>query len=228
MNELSYREMRETMCFIAKNMWERRLTNAAGGNFAVQVDDNRVLITPSLMSERHLCVMRPEDILLIDYDQNLLEGEGKLSRESDLHTILLRDFGNIGAVIHAHPYNCMPFVSQGKPIPNVTEATMGRGPVGCIPFTKAFTPQLAENVHLYYNERRELAETKPIGVILPLHGVVVTGADIFHAYSMLERIDCDAYCNLNKHVVRSIMDSPNLGDLREPETVQRGIEECIV
>ncbi len=31
------------------------------GNFAVRVDDNRVLISPSLMSERHFCEMRPED-----------------------------------------------------------------------------------------------------------------------------------------------------------------------
>ena len=35
---------------------------------------------------------------------------------------------------------------------------------------------------------------KPIGVMLPLHGVVVSGGDIFKAYSMLERIECDAYC----------------------------------
>ncbi len=201
MSNLSYIEMRREMCITAKNMWDRRLTNAAGGNFAVKVDDNRILITPSLMSEQKHCVLVPEDILLIDYGQNILEGEGKLSREGDMHISLLRDFRNIGATIHAHPFHCMPFVSQAKPIPNVTEATMGRGEVGCIPFTKAYTPELAVNVAKYFEEHRALAEKKPIGVILPLHGVVVSGPSIYGAYSMLERIECDAYCTIVQSLI---------------------------
>jgi len=201
MSNLSYIEIREEMCVVAKNMWERRLTNAAGGNFAVRVENNRILITPSLMSEHKHCVLRPEDLLLIDYDQKILEGEGKLSRESDMHIKLLRDFRNIGATIHAHPFYCMPFVAQAKNIPNVTEATLGRGEVGCIEYTKAYTPELAENVARYFEEHRELAERKPIGVILPLHGVVVSGPDIYLAYSMLERIECDAFCTIVKNMI---------------------------
>ena len=73
---------------------------------------------------------------------------------------------------------------------------MGRGDVGCIPWTKAYTPELADEVAKYYEERRELANRKPMGVILPLHGVVVTGPDVYGAYSMLERVECDAFCAL--------------------------------
>jgi L-fuculose-phosphate aldolase len=146
--------------------------------------------------------MEPKDILLMDYDKNVLEGEGELSREGDMHLYLLTQFDNIAASFHAHPFHCMPFVSAGKPIPNVTESTMGRGEVGCIPFTKAYTPELAEAVARYYEDRRELAESKPIGVILPLHGVVVTGPDIYGAYSMLERIECDAYCTITSSLLQ--------------------------
>ena len=74
MSNLSYYEMRLEMCKVAKMMWDRRLTNAAGGNFAVRVDENRILISPSLMSERKHCEMQPEDFLLIDYDRNIIEG----------------------------------------------------------------------------------------------------------------------------------------------------------
>lgn len=213
MAELSYLEMRRTMCAVAKNMWERRLTNSAGGNFAVRVAPDRILISPSLMSERRFCVLEPEDFLLIDGEQHIIEGEGKLSRESDMHTSLLGRFQNIGATIHAHPFWCMPFVSQARAIPNVTEATMGRGAVGCIPYTKAYTPELAGNVYTYFDERRELAEKKPIAVILPLHGVVVSGPDIFMAYSMLERIECDALCSLTRNMVNAVTLEPNLGDV---------------
>ena len=198
---LSYLEMREEMCLTAKLMWERRLTNAAGGNFAVRVAENRILVTPSLMSERKHCHLAPEDILLIDYEENVLEGTGKLSRETDMHTKLLSGFTNIGATIHAHPFYCMPYVAFAKPIPNVTEATMGRGYVECIEWTKAYTPQLAENVYKYFDARRELAEKKPLGMILPKHGVVVSGPDIYGAYSMLERIEGDAFCGICKNLI---------------------------
>jgi L-fuculose-phosphate aldolase len=201
MGKLRYEELREEMCVTARLMWERRLTNAAGGNFAVRAAEGHILITPSMMSERKHCVLEPKDILLMDYGKNVLEGEGELSREGDMHLYLLTKFANIGASLHAHPFNCMPFVSAGKPIPNVTEATMGRGEVGCIPFTKAYTPELAVAVAKYYEDRRALAEAKPIGVILPLHGVVVTGPDIYSAYSMLERIECDAYCTITSSLL---------------------------
>ncbi len=201
---LQYMDMREEMCVTARNMWQRRLTNAAGGNFAVRVAENRILVTPSMMSEHKHCELSPRDILLIDYQENILEGEGKLSRETDMHILLLSKFQNIGATIHAHPFYCMPFVAFAQPIPNVTEATMGRGYVECIEWTKAYTRELAENVYKYFDERRELAERKPIGMILPKHGVVVSGPHIFGAYSMLERIEGDAFCNLCKHIVMPI------------------------
>ncbi|MDD3362731.1 MAG: class II aldolase/adducin family protein [Hespellia sp.] len=201
MSNLSYYEMRLEMCKIAKMMFDRRLTNAAGGNFAVRVDENRILISPSLMSERKHCELQAEDFLLIDYDQNILEGTGKLSRETLMHVLILSHFKEIECTIHAHPFYCMPFVAESKPIPNVTEATMGRGEVGCIPWTKAYSKELSENVYQYFEDHREIAEKKPIGMIMPLHGVCVSGPSIYLAYSMLERIECDAFCTITKSLI---------------------------
>lgn len=201
MSDLSYWELRLQMCEIARDMWGRRLTNAAGGNFAVRAAENRILITPSMMSEWTHCELKPEEILLIDYDKNILEGTGRLSREADVHVGLLSGFQNIGGTIHAHPFYCMPFVAFAQPIPNVTEATMGRGYVECIPWTKAFSEALGDQVYAYFDARRELAERKPLGMIMPKHGVVVSGKDLLSAYSMLERIETDAFCVLAKSVL---------------------------
>ncbi len=201
---MQYYDLRKNMCLIAKEIWDRRLTNAAGGNFAVLAEENRILITPSMMSEKKQCRLMPEEILLIDFDQNLLEGEGRLSRESDMHIALLKNFDFIGCTIHAHPFWCMAFVSQGRSIPSVTEATLGRGDVECIEFTKAYSPELAKNVYRHFDVRRDQVESKPIGVILPLHGVVVSGPDLYGAFSMLERIECDAFCNLMKKTVQEL------------------------
>ena len=118
-----------------------------------------------------------------------------------MHCLILKNFKEIECTIHAHPFYCMPFVAQAKPIPNVTEATMGRGYVGCIEWTKAYSPELSQNVYNYFEEHRETAEKKPIGVIMPLHGVVVSGRSIYSAYSMLERIECDAFCTITRNLI---------------------------
>ncbi len=199
MSKISYMDVRQDMCKVAHYMWDRKLTNAAGGNFAVKVDTDSILISPSLMSERHFCELQPEDFLLINSNMDILEGTGKLSREAYIHILILTKFKNITATIHAHPTYCMVYASQSKPIPNITEATMKRGPVECIPYTKAYTKELHLALYKYWDERRELAETYPIGAIMPLHGVMVSGSDLFMAYSMLERIEQDAICNIFKN-----------------------------
>jgi len=199
----SYMEMREEMVKIAKLLWEKRLTNAAGGNFAVRVADGLVLSTPTMMSEIKHCELEPKDMLLIDYDQNILEGEGALSRETLMHILLLSNFKNIGATIHAHPHYCMPFVAHGKAIKSVTDATFGRGDVEHMEYAKPYSEQSALNVLKYFEERREIIEenNKPVGCIMPKHGIIVSGPTIYMAYSMVERIETDAYCNIVERLI---------------------------
>jgi L-fuculose-phosphate aldolase len=201
MSPLSYFETRKEMTRIAKSLWKRRLTNAAGGNFAVRVGDGLVLITPSLMAERKHCALKAKDLLLIDYEKNIIEGEGALSREADMHVGLLRAFKGIGAVMHAHPFYSMAFVAQSKEIPSFIEATADRGSVACLPYARLFSPELPAQVLKYFGDHRGAAESRPLGVILPLHGLVVTGPDLYSAYSMLELIECDAFCGLSKSLV---------------------------
>jgi L-fuculose-phosphate aldolase len=187
---------------IARAMWDRKLTNAAGGNFAVRVADNRILISPSMMSEFEMCDLEVEDFLLIDYQGNILEGEGRLSRETNMHILLLSGFNYIQCTIHAHPQFCMVFASQSKPIKTVTEATLKRGEYfGVIEPAAAYSKQLAENVYKYFDERRELAEKIGIGCIMPMHGVVVSGNGLMSAFSCLERMETDAICNIFKNFI---------------------------
>ena len=59
---MAFQEQMEQMKIIAQLMWERRLTNAFGGNFAVRVDEKSILVTPSLMAEEYHCILTPEII----------------------------------------------------------------------------------------------------------------------------------------------------------------------
>ena len=199
---LQYLDIRCQMATVAKEMWDRKLTNAAGGNFAVTVAKNRMLISPSMMSEHHFCSVDPEDFLLIDYDENIIEGTGKLSRETKIHILLHSNFEYIKSTIHAHPQFSMVYAAANKPIKTVTEATIKRGEYfGCARPATAYTAELAESVYDYFEEHRELAEKIGIGCIMPMHGVIVSGPTLVGAYSCLERMETDAICNIFKNFI---------------------------
>lgn len=199
--ELSYIRERTEMLEIVHHMFDRKLTNAAGGNIAVQVDDGKLLVSPSMMSEHHRCNISIEDFLLIDFEKNILEGDGVISRESDMHINLLKNFSYIRSCIHAHPQYCMVYAAQGKAIPSLTEATMKKGDCGAIPYTRAYTPELAENIYQYFCGMREKAESMPLGVVIPMHGVLCTGSNLSTAYCMLERLETDAMCGIFKNLI---------------------------
>lgn len=197
MISISKSELRVQMCEIARLLWERRLTNAYGGNFCARVDENSLLVTPSLMAEEKHCMLEPDDLMLVDLDGNIMEGTGNLSRETHMHTTLLRAFPSVNAVIHAHPMNGMVFAAAERPIPSMTEATELAGEVGLIEFAPMCTPEMSEKTLDYFESKRTLVETMPIAGILPRHGLVVTGQSLNKTFTMLELVETDAYCAIN-------------------------------
>ncbi len=196
MTLIRYYDERMKLARFMKLLFDRKLTNAAGGNAAVRLDDDLILVTPSMMSEHRHCVLNPEQILLCDYDLNILDGEGLLSRECRMHALLLKNIPEIGAVIHAHPEYTMVFVSAPKPIPSVTEATQKMGDCLLIDQAKAYSEDLAENVYDFFKGKREQLKKAGLCGLLPFHGTVAVGKDLEKAFSVVERIECDARCNI--------------------------------
>lgn len=199
---IQYCEERKKLAKTMKLLWDRKLTNAAGGNAAMRVAENRIIITPSMMSEHRHCELDAEDILLCDYDLNIIEGTGVLSRESRMHAMLLKNIPEIGAVIHAHPEYTMVYVAAMKPIPSVTEATQKMGDCMLIAQAKAYSQNLAENVYDFFKDKRELLKKTGLCGLLPLHGTVAVGKHLEQAFSVVERVECDAKCGIFGRMVR--------------------------
>jgi len=195
-DNIIYYEQRKHLAHKMKLLYDRKLTNAAGGNAAVRVDDNRMIVTPTLMSENMDCNLAPEDIIVCDFDLNIIDGKHKLSRECRMHALLLKEIPEINAVIHAHPEYTMVFVSANKPIPSVTEATEKMGDCGLVEKAKAYSIDLAEHVYDYFKDKREKAGTCGLCAILPYHGIVAVGKSLNKAFSVVERVECDAKCIL--------------------------------
>ena len=78
---------------------------------------------------------------------------------------------------------------------------MKKGDCGVIPYTRAYTPELAQRILAYFENIREKASAMTLGVVMPLHGVLCTGPDLNGAFCMLERLETDAMCGIFKNVI---------------------------
>ncbi|GAY76658.1 class II aldolase/adducin domain protein [Sporolactobacillus inulinus] len=98
-----YESERKDLCTVVKTMFDRFETNAAGGNVSVRINDDHIIMTPTLMSQQKLCDLTPYDILVVTMDEEIVEGDGKLTREINMHMACYKQNKKIGCVIHAHP-----------------------------------------------------------------------------------------------------------------------------
>ncbi|MGY3779328.1 class II aldolase/adducin family protein [Isobaculum melis] len=186
-----YEKERTDLCTIIKNMYQRYGTNAAGGNVSVRINDEHIIMTPTLMSQNHLCDLSPYQILVVDMDENIVEGDGRLTREINMHMACFKQHPSIGCVLHGHAKESMVFASMGIDMPNLTEATQKFGKIPCLPFEPACSPALAEMVR----ERIEALGDDVLSkaFLLNKHGVLITEASLHKAHDMLERLEYNAY-----------------------------------
>jgi len=116
-----------------------------GGNVSTRVTDTRIAITPSTMAYSELT---PDDICIIDFDLNRIEGEFDPSVESGMHLGVYRNRPDVGAVVHTHQTFASVFAIIYKPIPALfDEITFNIGSrVDIVPYALSGSPELVEQV----------------------------------------------------------------------------------
>ncbi|WP_086351021.1 class II aldolase/adducin family protein [Candidatus Enterococcus clewellii] len=186
-----YQSEREELCKITKNIYQRYGTNAAGGNISVRLNEEHIIMTPTLMSQNHLCDLSPYQILVVDMNETIVEGYGRLTREINMHMACYRENRKIGCVLHGHARESMVFASQGMDMPNLTEATQKFGKIPCLRFAPACSSELAEIVTEHVNSLGEDVLSK--AMLLNKHGVLVLEETLHKANDMLERLEYNAY-----------------------------------
>ena len=77
--------------------------------------------------------MSPGDMVVLDGDGNLIEGELKPSLDAPTHLALYKNFKGIGGVVHTHSQWATSWAQAGKSIPayGTTHADYFYGPVPC-------------------------------------------------------------------------------------------------
>jgi L-ribulose-5-phosphate 4-epimerase len=102
-----------------------------------------VVIKPSGVD---YATMTAEDLVVTDLDGNIVEGKLHPSSDLDTHTLLYREFPQIGGIVHTHSEFATSWAQAGREIPclGTTHADYFHGPV---PVTRPLT---AEEVNEAY------------------------------------------------------------------------------
>jgi L-fuculose-phosphate aldolase len=203
-------------------LFERHLTDAAGGNISVRVG-NKICISPRYSGQKRQWALEPHDVLLLDEDGSILEGDGQISRESQVHLKLHRHFKDHGtAVIHCHARNVLVFAAANKPMPPILEANLKFGEIPVVGYAPAHSAQLSENILGAMLGQEARVRKHAAAVIAPWHGLFVMAKDIDAAFDAAERIDTNAYCILmGQHLG---LDVEAMHDMLESEAARWGKE----
>jgi L-fuculose-phosphate aldolase len=188
-------EMKKAVLAIAALMWDRRLSDNAGGNISMR-DGDTVCITPRLMGYRLHWDITDNDLSIVDLSGKILEGPEKITREGSMHLGLYREFPNAGAVIHAHPYWTNVFVAKGRPIIPALQTTEKFGTIDALKELKGYSDELAQQVILHFLSKKEQWQKGPLEVILTRHGIVAMGKDLNECFDIVDRVESDCRCQI--------------------------------
>jgi L-fuculose-phosphate aldolase len=200
-------------------LFERQLTDAAGGNVSARVGD-LVCITPRYSGSKHQWHLRPEQVIVSDLQGNMLAGEGEISREAKVHYRLYTDFPDGGAVVHAHARNALVFASACQPIEPVLEDTLKFGTIRVSRYAPAHSGDLAEFIAAELAGQDEHIRKQAAGVLAPWHGLFVVGKDLDAAFDATERIDTNARCILLSRLLPG-------KQAYDPQSIRKELEEAL-
>jgi L-ribulose-5-phosphate 4-epimerase len=91
--------------------------------------------------------MKPEDLVITDLDGKIVEGMLNPSSDLDTHTLLYREFPQIGGIVHTHSEFATSWAQAGRAIPcmGTTHADYFHGPV---PVTEPLTAEEVEQAYV--------------------------------------------------------------------------------
>jgi len=176
---MKYPAERERVVEGGRQMLQRGFTEGTSGNVSMRVDDG-ALITPSSFPYMDI---KPEDIVLMDLEGNVLEGERVASVEHKVHLECYKRRANVGAVVHSHPIVGSIFAAARHPLPAFLDefgVYIGEE-VRVAEWGLSGTVEIANQVADALGEHN--------AAFIASHGMVAVGRDIDHALLTTARVE---------------------------------------
>lgn len=162
----------------SKRLYQKGMSPAKSGNISVKTK-NGILISTS-----GTCLndMDENDIVLIDYDGNIKEGNKKPSSEKIMHSEIYTQRDDISAIIHCHCPLITAFSVAGQPIkkPILPDFALMYDEIPLVPYYCPSSIELASIVGQYFKTNNV--------VLLKNHGVVLGADTLQNAFYELESI----------------------------------------
>jgi len=143
-----------------------------GGNISCRMESGEILVTPSGMIYEEMIA---DDVLVVDIDGNVLEGNRKPSVDTEALLYIFRNRPDVNAVIHTHqPYaTAISLVADELPCNLTTLANATHGSVKVAPYSSAASINMGINAIEFLGDN--------LAVILKHHGVIAIGKDLKEA-----------------------------------------------
>lgn len=153
---------------------------ASDGNVSARLGPDRVLITPAGAAKGHL---RPEELVVVDLEGQVLAGSGRPSREFAMHQAAYRARAELGAVVHGHPPRALGFVVAGRAIPAdlLPEVVVELGEIPTAAYATPTTEEVPLALAPYLAKHRL--------VMLPWHGALALAPDPLTGFGYLEKLE---------------------------------------
>jgi ribulose-5-phosphate 4-epimerase/fuculose-1-phosphate aldolase len=176
--------LRETICAMARSIFDRGLTGGTSGNISARLSDGRLLVTPTGSS---LGTLDPGRLSLLDMQGRLISGDAP-TKEMPLHSAFYETRGaKSGAIVHLHSthsvaLSMLPETDPDNVLPPLTPYSVMRlGKVKLLPYFRPGDAAIGEAI-------RGLAG-KRSAVLLANHGPVVAARDLEAALYAMEELE---------------------------------------
>ncbi|HET7095014.1 MAG TPA: class II aldolase/adducin family protein [Thermomicrobiales bacterium] len=174
--------LREQVVRVGLDALERGVVHGTAGNMSVRdAESGLVAISPSGMPYRSVT---PADVVIVDLDGKVIHGRRKPSSETPLHTMVLRAYPRIGAIVHTHSHYSTVVSCMRPCLPAIlTEVCLVVG--DRVPVTRyglTGTPDFGESV-------LEAMTPASKAVIIKNHGLICFGADFAEALAIAEVVE---------------------------------------
>jgi len=162
-----YKSERELIITTLQRMMEVGLVINTSGNVSIKINDHYI-ITPSGATYESLT---PADILVMDDNKKIIEGDLLPSSETDLHYSLYESCKNARAIVHTHSLYATAVSTITDELPAIHyQITDLGGPVPVAPYETFGSPELAAAVTEKIAGRN--------AVLMQNHGAVTIGSNL--------------------------------------------------
>ena len=177
-----YQIVKQQIVKTAQDLVRKGYLMATGGNISMRIlGQGAFAITPSNFDYMK---MTPEDVCILDFKLNPIEGERKPSVEAGMHGAIYQVRADVNAIVHTHQVYASALTMIKAPIPALFDEQvrfLGRS-VDIIPYAPSGTGMLKSKVAKHIQNHNN-------AYMMQNHGALIFGHDMERAVHNVEILE---------------------------------------